>query len=521
MSRGYMDDLHRARHAEHRTSRSDVASLRRVSPARIVGALLVLLTLTLAACASDSGGQAALSKSQVFVFPYTLGGAGSIGGVADKSHDATLDPAALSLAADSNTASMLYSGLVTYGPNLTVVPDAATGWDVSSDGKAYTFHLRPNLHFSDGTPLTADDFAYSINRALDPTLCTSLDAQTYGSAPKTSTAAAGTGACLPVAQNYLNYILGADKRIAGNGGNDHSLIGQGDDPNHGLDVIDAQTLKIRLSQPISYFIEALTYPTSYPVEQSLIKKYPGGLWVDHLDEGGCSGPFQVKSYGGGQQLVLVPNKYWEQAWNKTLTLTEVDRPLVASQDEEYKSYRAQDSTSATAYGYTEIPTTDYQTAQSQDGFNEVPVLSLEYIGLDVKGPPFDNLQLRQAFDLALNKQILVDTYTHGGAYPTNHIVPRGMPGFNANLLIPVDQTQSLTGDQAAAQTLVQAVQKACTADGNTDDWCPYVSKTSPQEIDIWYNAGNKTRSAIIPAAVANWNSGAGAERQGEWVQRRG
>src|SRR5262249_40521748 len=156
---------------------------------------------------------------------------------------------------DSATASMLYSGLVTYGPGLKVVPDAATGWEVSSDAKTYTFHLRPNMHFSDGTPLTAEDYAYSIDRSLDPTLCTALDAKTYGAAAPGYNA--DSAACAPAAQTYLIYILGADKRAAGKGGNDHSLIAHGDDPTRGLSIIDPLTLKIRLSQAYSFFIMSL------------------------------------------------------------------------------------------------------------------------------------------------------------------------------------------------------------------------------------------------------------------------
>src|SRR5438477_9469096 len=103
-----MEDLHRAsRSGEPITMHR--AQPRHVSPLRFAGALLMLLMLTLAACASDNGDQAALAKSQVFIYPYLNGSALNIGGVTDKAHDAVLDPAALSLAADSATSNMLYS----------------------------------------------------------------------------------------------------------------------------------------------------------------------------------------------------------------------------------------------------------------------------------------------------------------------------------------------------------------------------------------------------------------------------
>src|SRR5262249_25456054 len=144
----------------------------------------------------------------------------------------------------------------------------------------------------------------------------------------------------PLAATYLGYILGASERATGAPGSG-SLISQGNDVHHGLNVLDAQTLKIRLKAPIAYFLEALTYPSAYVVELKLVedKTSAGGFWVDHLDKGGCSGPFMVKSYGGGKQLALVPNPYWATAWGKQLQLTEVDRPMVSDQGDEYTRYQ--------------------------------------------------------------------------------------------------------------------------------------------------------------------------------------
>jgi ABC-type oligopeptide transport system substrate-binding subunit len=95
-------------------------------------------------------------------------------------------------------------------------------------------------------------------------------------------------------------------------------------------VLDPLTLQIRLDSPIAYFLETLTYPFSYPVEKKLIDRYPGGLWVRHLDEGGTNGPFKVAQYDATakpQRIILEPNPYWEQTWGKKLTLQKVIRPL--------------------------------------------------------------------------------------------------------------------------------------------------------------------------------------------------
>lgn len=464
----------------------------------IVLALVCIVSVALTACGPATGDPGALAKDQVFTWPYDKPKTTSISGAV---HGEVLDPSTVTSVYDNGTLSMIYTGLVTFDSGLNVVGDAALKWDVEGAGTIYTFHLRHDLHFNDGKPLTAADFAYSINRALDPALCTVQDAATYG--PN------ATGVCSavplqspanpPLAAGYLGAILGANNRLAGPGGESNSLIAQGDDPNHGLNVLDPYTLRIRLSQPAAYFLEALTYPTSFPVERSLVEKYPNGLWVDHLNEGGCSGPFQIKSYGDGKKLTLVPNHYWEQAFGKNLTLTEVDRPLVPNFDTEYTNYRAGQ------YDYTTVPGNQYTFARGQDDFNEVPTLSTRYFGLNFNKPPFDNQIIRQAFDLALNKQLLVDRIYNGGATPSNHIVPRGMPGFNDSLKNPPpDQTQSLTGNQAAAKALIDNVAKTCTPRSDlTADYCDYITGKK-LEIGVWVGSSDATTHDLVTAATLQW-----------------
>jgi peptide/nickel transport system substrate-binding protein/oligopeptide transport system substrate-binding protein len=453
-------------------------------------ALTGLFALLLSACAT-SGGGAVLAQSQVFTWSYVNASAVQN----PTQHVAVFDPAVITTATDSSNIAMLYSGLVTLdSATLQVKPDAASSWTVDSTGTKYTFTLRPNLSFSDGHAITAQDFAYSINRALanNAGVCNVDDAKTYG-APNSSCAALGSG--------YLNMILGegtkGDPTVSGTQSNNTSLIGSG----KGLDPIDTQTLVIRLAHPAAYFLEALYYPTSYPVEQSLVDKYPGGTWVDHLDEGGCSGPFMVKAYIPGKELKLVPNPYWESAWHKHITLTEVDRPFLASQDTEYDNYHK-----AGEYDYTDVPPDVYTFALGQADFHEVPSLTTDYFGLNFNQPPFNDVRIRQAFDLALNKQLLVDRVFNGGAIPTNHIVPEGMPGFDPQLTGP-DGTQSVTGNQQKAVQLLQEAQNDCKASGNTQTYCPYIDNGANSQ-PIYLSAGTITDASqkeIATIATQTWS----------------
>ena len=467
-----------------------------------------LLALFLAGCSTNGGQQQALAAHQTFTWPYVNATA-----VNNKNLSvAVLDPAVITKAIDLSNISMLYSGLVTLDSStLQVRPDAALSWDISNNGKTYVFHLRPNLFFSNGDPITANTFAYSIDRAIGPInsagqslVCTIDDAKTYGE---------GQG-CQPLGGYYLGSIMGAQAKqgLSLSAAQHDTLIGKG--PSFGLNVIDDRTLQINLTQPSAYFLEALDYPTSLPVDPVLVQKYPGGLWINHLDQGGCSGPFMVKpgGYTNGVELKLEPNPYWERAWGKQLTLKEVDRPFVTSQDTEYSQYHTTGQ-----FDYTDVPSEDYTFAVGQSDFHQVPSLTTDYFGLNWKLPPFDNLQVRQAFDLALNKQLLVDRVFNGGALPTNHIVPEGNPGYDQRLTGP-DNTQSVTGNQEKAQQLLHQAQQTCPAVTNPTslpanlDYCAYIgtypAPKGEKLLPIMLAAGtatDATQNEIATIATQTWS----------------
>ena len=175
------------------------------------------------------------------------------------------------------------------------------------------------------------------------------------------------GLCYQAGGTYLSHVIGANDRLSGT---ISTIIANGNDPRKGLNVLDAQTLRIRLDAPISYFLQALTYSTADVLEKSFVTNsaYASGLWVDHLDKGGTSGPFKLKSYGDGSKMTFVPNPYWEKAFGQQLSLQQVIRPAIASMDSEYSNYRAG------AFDYTDVPTSQYSFARGQADFHSVPTL---------------------------------------------------------------------------------------------------------------------------------------------------
>src|SRR5436305_6174691 len=188
----------------------------------------------------------------------------------------TFDPA---LSTDVNSIeaiNLVFTGLVQFDDNLKIQPQLASSYDLASDGLTWTFHLRPNLKFSDGTPLTSADVVYSINRALLP---------------------ATKSVVGPV---YLALIKDSDKL---NAGKISTIIGDS------LLTPDPNTVVIIANKKASYFLDALVYSTSYVVEKSLVEKY-GTNFTDHLaDNGGQGGdgPFKVQSWTHGTNITFVPN----------------------------------------------------------------------------------------------------------------------------------------------------------------------------------------------------------------------
>jgi oligopeptide transport system substrate-binding protein len=373
-------------------------------PLALIPALLCLVAL-LVACgggqSSTSSTQIAPPDKQVLRIPI---GATDFG---------TLDPALVQLAVDANTIQAIWTGLVEWDHNVQLRDQLAQSHEVSADGLTYTFHLRPNLKFSDGTPLTSQDVIYSIDRTLQP-------------ATKSQVA------------YYLNLIKDYDKITSGK---IPTLIGDS------LLAPDPNTVVIKISKPAAYFLQALTYPCSYVVEKKLIDKY-GSKWTDHLTEGGGDGPFKVQSYDHTKGIVLVPNPNYYGPQPK---IQKLEYLISGDQDTTFRAYQSHQFDYTGVVG---IPPAQIDAVRSSPEFHEYVNFRIRYITMNYLVKPFDNIHIRQAFALAIDKVLLQQTVFRNTVEATNHIVPQGMPGYNPNLVGPAG-VSSLSGDKAKAKQLLQ------------------------------------------------------------------
>ncbi len=380
---------------------------------KLLPSCLILMAMLLVACggtASTTPTPATSNKApaaqQVLNMPFQ-------NGISDLK---TMDPALSTDAPSISGIDLVFTGLVQFDDNLKVQPQLAASYQEGADGLTWTFHLKPNLKFSDGTPLTSADVVYSINRALLPSVKS------------------------VVAPTYLGLIKDSDKL---NAGKIPTIIGDS------LLTPDASTVVIIANKKASYFLDALVYSTSYVVEKSVIDKF-GANWTDHLgDNGGQGGdgPFMVQSWTHGSNITFVPNPNYYGAKPQ---LTKLIYPFYKEVDTNFKAYQAGQT------DYAGVPSADLETAKAlpNNQYSLVPQLWINYYTMNYLVKPFDNIKIRQAFALAINKDLIVHSVWKDVYIATNHIVPKGMPGYNPNLTGPAGVVGT-SGDTTKAKALFQ------------------------------------------------------------------
>jgi peptide/nickel transport system substrate-binding protein/oligopeptide transport system substrate-binding protein len=423
----------------------------------VIGALAVLL----AACGSPSTSHNnVLPPDKQIYKPQDIGPAnGDL---------ETIDPALIEFGTDYDKAQMIFPPLVTIDDNGKPQDWAAASHEVSSDGLTYTFKLRPNLKWSDGTPITAATYAYSINRSEDP--CTAS----------------------PVS-NYLDPIKGATDLYSGTcpDGATHvsdTLIGKS------LIVVDPQTLQVKLNQPTGYFLGAFSYSTTWAAPQQLIDKY-GAKWTDHLADGSGFGgnQFILTKWDHSSHLEFAANpSFWGDA-NMKPTIQHVNFTLYKTNDTAWADYKA-----GTGDNSPIIPAAELGIAKGMKNsvFIDTPQLSVNWIAPSYHQAPFDDKRVRNAFSLAIDRKGIAHTIYKDSVDPTIHMVIKGLPGYNPNLKNVVGDS----GDKALSPNIAKAQElaKAYAADKCQGDY----AKCAPIVLTIANN--NQTGALAAQAYMALW-----------------
>ena len=278
-----------------------------------------------------------------------------------------------------------FEGLVTTDKNETPIPGTAESWTISDDGLVYTFKIRKNAKWSDGKDLTAQDFAYSWMRVLDP-----------------KTGAKNAGMLYSYIKNAQKYYKG--KAAAGD---------------VGIKVINDKTIRVTLESPTPYMLQMFAFRCYYPVRKDVVEKNPEG-WHRNAETYIGNGPFKAKEMNFGESIVLVKNEYYWDADKVKLsqitfrTIPELSTALTAME-------------SGDVDGIENVPAAEIPRLKSQsDEFYILPALGTTYYLINNKRSPLDKLKVRKALSLALDRRELIDTVIQGAGIPAFAIVPPGL-----------------------------------------------------------------------------------------------
>jgi oligopeptide transport system substrate-binding protein len=298
----------------------------------------------------------------------------------------TLDPATAAETTSAMYIMQIFSGLVSFDENLNIVPEIAESWDVSTDELAYTFHLRHDVVFHNGTPVTAADFKYSWERALNP----------------------ATGS--QTAPVYLDDIVGADNIL---NGSTTTLSG--------VTAVDDYTLTVTITTPIAYFLSKLAYPTAFVVDKTNVAK--GSTWWQKPNG---TGPFKLKTWREDDVLILARN---DNYYGEKAKVSQVNFELLAYDIQLYQ----EGSLDVVSIGTDYIGMATDPNNEISNELNVFQELSMFYIGFNAEAPPFDDVKIRQAFSYAVDKDRLMTLCTQDTVTTAYGILPPDMPGYNEDL----------------------------------------------------------------------------------------
>ena len=394
-------------------------------------ALAMIALLVAAACGSSEDGPTLQPTSTpVPTAPATLATATPVpdspagtGGEFTRlfSDPPTLDPALTSDTSSAFVVIEVFSGLVTIDADLNIVPDIATRWDLSNDERTFTFHLRNDVKFHDGKPVTAHDFKFSMERALDP---------------RTEST---------VADLYLNDIVGASAKLKGTA---NSVSG--------IRVLDDYTLEITIDAPKPYFLAKLTYSTAFVVDQENVESGP-----DWTSRPNGTGAFRLAEWEIGERIRLERNDLY---YKEPAHLDAVN--LLLSGGVGMTMYE-NNEIDFTGVGLADIDRVLDPTEEiNRDLQITPPDYSVSYFGLNTQMAPFDDINVRKALALAINKELIAEAVLSNLVVPAYGILPPGFPGHNQNLQgIRFDIEEAMRtlaessygrGDPAIAEQLMQA-----------------------------------------------------------------
>ena len=327
----------------------------------------------------------------------------------------TLDHHRTQTVAEANLLRDLYEGLVTQAANGEVIPSVAESWDISEDGKTYTFHLRADAKWSNGDQLTSDDFLFALRRIMDP-----MTAAGYA--------------------NILFAIQNAED------------IASGKLPVEDLGVAapDAQTLVITLTNPTPYFLELLTHQTGKPLHRASVEALgdefvrPGNLVTN--------GAYMLESFTPNDRIVMQKNPHFWDAENVAIDTIHYipfeDRSACLRRFEAGEVHICSD-----------VPAEQmaYMRENQPDALRIAPYLGVFYLPIKTTKEKLADPRLRQAISMVIDRDFIADQVWQGTMLPAYSFVPPGIANYVADQpQLPYANDDMLDREDAALALLEEA-----------------------------------------------------------------
>ncbi len=319
----------------------------------------------------------------------------------------TLDPHLAEGVPSANILRDLFEGLTTTAPDGRIVPGAALHWDISRDGLTYTFYLDPDGRWSTGEPVTAEDFVWSWRRVVDP-----RTAGTYG--------------------RMLAPVVNAE-----------AILGGRLAPAElGVEALSPSTFQVRLSAPTPYFLGLLTHPTTYPVHRGSLEAHGSR----HVRPGNLvsNGAFRLSEWQVRSRIELERNPYFRKA-DEVVIERVVFFPF-EDENTEFNRFRAGD-----LHWTNQVPTGQFRWLERHmpEALQVAPWFGTYFFTFNLTRDPFgDNLELRRALSLAINRDIITQRVTRFGEIPTFNLVPAGLPDYEPPLPEHAAWTQEERAEEA-------------------------------------------------------------------------
>ncbi len=309
-----------------------------------------------------------------------------------------LDPHTVTGVCEQRIIFTLLEGLVTENPKtLKPEPGVAKSWKISDNGLVYTFYLRKNAKWSNGTPVTAEDFVYSFKRVLTPALGAQNAYMLY---------------CMKNAETYNKGEIKDFNEV-------------------GVKALNEYTLQITLEKPTPYFLSLLTNMAWMPVNRKAIEKFGkmdqrGTKWTLPENYVG-NGPFKLKEWKVNNVVKVVKNdNYWDK---KNVKLNEVDFYPISDNQAEERAFRG----GQLHVTYT-VPTSKIEKYQKKHPkiISVAPYLGTYYYVLNVNKAPLNNLKVRRALSLAIDRKSLAKNVVKGGKLQAYSFTPPDTAGYTSS-----------------------------------------------------------------------------------------